>query len=268
MFAAILTGFSAYAEFLGDANFPDVLYNATQGDKITRIQELYKKYSKLGLTKDWDRPVAIGGLQQRLLRTLRVAGDFGILDEGATRGLLRRTLLWRRHPDELSMSRIDFKHARTKLNIPSWSWMAYTGRIDYLKIEFGTYSWENIQSPWTPNESRWWTVNAENAETALFAPARRYDLGAAKASEVEIILDASDYVYNAPKSRLPPDSLCVVLGIAKGKESESERKHCVIIIKPTGEQDGTTVYERIGAGFLPGKCLAPRPMNVQTCFIK
>jgi hypothetical protein len=34
---------SFYAAFLGDADFSNVLYKATQGDKILQIQELYKK---------------------------------------------------------------------------------------------------------------------------------------------------------------------------------------------------------------------------------
>jgi hypothetical protein len=85
-----------------------------------------------------------------LLCTLRVVGNFGILED-ATRGLLRRTLLWRQHIHTTTLSRIDFTEApaKTKLHIPSWSWMAYTGSIDYLTIDWGAYNWENIQSPWS-----------------------------------------------------------------------------------------------------------------------
>lgn len=241
---------SLVAALLGDAEFPDLLNRASQGDRITRIQGLYKQYSRLGLSKPYDRPVAIAGLQQRLLRTMNVHGDFGILDEGETRGLLRRTLLWCRHPDIKTMTRIDFSTGPGNLKIPSWSWMAYSGEIDYLELGFGDYEWENIQSPWTKPENRWINVDSDTTETALFASPRRYDLGAAKDREIELIFDEHE-------NPLLPSSLCVVLGVAKGTQIPTERRHCVLVINPRGSRDGVTIYERVGTGFLPGKCLAP-----------
>ncbi|KAF1924144.1 uncharacterized protein M421DRAFT_8979 [Didymella exigua CBS 183.55] len=244
------------AALLGDAEFPDLLYRSSQGDRITRIQGLYKQYSKLGLSKPYDRPVAIAGLQQRLLRTMRVYGDFGILDEGETRGLLRRTLLWRRHSDSEAMKRIDFSASPGNLKIPSWSWMAYSGAVDYIYLEFGQYEWNNIQSPWTKLENRWINVDAETAKIALFAAPRRFDTGAAKDRDIELVFDE-------PSNILLLSSLCVVLGVAKGSQAETERKHCVLVITPRGEKDGVTLYERVGTGFLPGKCLAPPQDNFQ-----
>jgi hypothetical protein len=60
------------AAFLGDPDFPQILSDATQGAKIRRYQRLYREYSRLGLSKPFDRPTAIDGLRQRLLRTMRV----------------------------------------------------------------------------------------------------------------------------------------------------------------------------------------------------
>ncbi|OAL55166.1 hypothetical protein IQ07DRAFT_498642 [Pyrenochaeta sp. DS3sAY3a] len=248
---------NSFAAFLGDADFPNVLYKASQADKIVRIQELYKKYSKLGLSKPWDRPVAIDGLQQRLLRTLRVAGDFGILDEGATRGLLRRTLLWRRHADTKTMSRIDLSKASTKLNIPSWSWMAYTGAIDYLSIDWGAYAWEKVQSPWSQDDSRF-NFDHNTAKMTLVATASRYDLGAATQAEINLVFDS-------PEKPLPSRSLCVVLGKAKNSPAPKEQKNCLLIVKPIKRPDGSTIYERIGTGFLPGKCISPNSDIVKIC---
>ncbi|RYO26457.1 hypothetical protein AA0111_g7946 [Alternaria arborescens] len=249
---------NSHAAFLGDADFPNVLYRASQADKIVRIQELYKKYSKLGLSKSWDRPVAIDGLQSRLLRTLRVVGDFGIL-EGATRGLLRRTLLWRRHTDTTTMSRIDFAKAptKTKLHIPSWSWMAYTGSIDYVTIDWGAYTWENIQSPWSQDHNRF-NVDPETAKMTIVATASQYDLGAATQAEIDLIFDS-------PEKALPSLSLCVVLGKAKNSAVAKDQKNCLLIVKPITRSDGSTVYERIGTGFLPGKCISPKTDIIKIC---
>ena len=111
---------NTFAAFLGDPDFPRYLYQATRGEKILRILSLFQGYSRLGLSIPYDRPVVIHGLQKRLLRTIKVDGVFGVLDEGETRGLLRRTLLWCRGSDEASLTCIDFPKERTTL-FPSWS---------------------------------------------------------------------------------------------------------------------------------------------------
>lgn len=206
---------------------------------------MYKQYSRLGLSKPFDRPIAIGGLQQRLLKTIRVQGGFGILDAGKTRGLLRRTLLWRRGTDTNTMSRIEFPQDRAR--VPSWSWMAHTGGIDYLDVGFGAYDWEDIESPsWPPLGA-----GHDAKVMALTATARIYDLGAATQEEFELTFDN-------PGKPLPHRSLCVVMGKAKGRSLPDEQRNCLLIITPVVGQNGKVVYERIGAGFLPGKCISPK----------
>lgn len=87
----------------------------------------------------------MAALQRRLLDKLAAKGDFGIVDGGETRGTLRQTLLWRRGADTKSMARIEFPSDRYV--VPSWSWMAHTGGIDYLNVGYGAYDWEDIQPP-------------------------------------------------------------------------------------------------------------------------
>lgn len=99
---------SKSAKLLGDPNFPQILNPAPQGERILRYQELYQMYSRLGLTMAYDRPTAIDGLQQRLLRTMTVQGGFGVFDEGETKGTLRRSLLWHRGNDTPNLTRISF----------------------------------------------------------------------------------------------------------------------------------------------------------------
>lgn len=172
----------------------------------------------------------------------------------------RRTLLWRRDADMSTLSRIDFSKAptKTKLVIPSWSWMAYTGSIDYLNIDFGAYNWENIQSPWSQNDENRLDISNETATISLIAAAREYDLGAATQEEASLIFDSQE-------KPLPPKSLCVMLSKAKNSSVEKDQKRCLLIIKPVTQSDGTTVYERIGAGFLPGKCISRQTHIVQIC---
>jgi hypothetical protein len=235
-----------------------MLYYATQGEKILRYQELYREYSRLGLSQPYDRPTAIDGLQQRLLRTMRVKGGFGIFDEGVTRGLLRRSLLWRRGIDTPSLTRIRFPLRSAVSTVPSWSWMAYTGGIDYLQPEFGNFVWEDLQSPWSPDApSNISSTDINVANIALNATAREYDLGAAVRSEGELVFDT-------PNGSARPETVCVVLGKARGSLSPETQRHYILIVAATvqRDRDGNRVYERVGTGYLPGKCISPNGFSV------
>jgi hypothetical protein len=66
---------------------------------------------------------------------MAVKGGFGILYEDKTQGTLLRSLLWYRggDPNTSSLTRIEFPDDR--VGVPSWSWMAYTGEIDYLSLD-------------------------------------------------------------------------------------------------------------------------------------
>ncbi|KAJ8110945.1 hypothetical protein OPT61_g6345 [Boeremia exigua] len=227
------------AALLGDSNFPNTLYTTSQGGKILQYQ------------------VAIQGLQQRLLHTMDVKGGFGIFDEGEMRGLLRRSLLWCRDVNATKLVRVSFPRDTC---IPSWSWMAYSGAISYLHLKFGAWDWEDLTSPWSHPINE--TDADENAssmrETTLLAKARDLDLGAALEDEGELTLDD-------PATVLRDTTMCVVLGRAKGAVSALEQKNCVLIVRPTGDKawHGESIYERVGTGFLPGKCISRGGFDVR-----
>jgi hypothetical protein len=77
-------------------------------------------YSGLGITKLEDRPIAISGLESRPAEFSRTKSGFGIFADQ-----LHRSLLWKR--SEEVMTPIKFEKQR----VPSWPWMAYSGRIEY-----------------------------------------------------------------------------------------------------------------------------------------
>ncbi|KAF4494301.1 HET-domain containing protein [Fusarium agapanthi] len=144
--------------FLGDPNFPRLMMQADKGAKILGYQDLYKLYSGLALTRPSDRPWAINGLQERIVSALKIQGQFGVFFEdrpgGRRRGLLRRSLLWRRSESVASLDRISFVSGPSALMVPSWSWMAYSGRIDYISAEFGGTEWEPLQSQWESGDKK------------------------------------------------------------------------------------------------------------------
>ncbi|KAF2627583.1 HET-domain-containing protein [Macroventuria anomochaeta] len=233
------------AELLGDPNFPRILVKAPQGERILRYQELYQQYSRLGLSQDYDRPTAIDGLQQKLLRTMDVEGGFGVLEDRNIKGTLRRSLLWHRGTDTHNLERIVFPNDRA--GVPSWSWMAYaggkdnSGGIDYFNLDFDGFDWQAITSPWSRADS-------EDETNALIAESREYDALLKKGNnenDFRIILDA-------PAEEGQYTTRCIVLGIEKGGISLMDKSHYVLVIKPT---DYTNEYERVGAGWMPGRCL-------------
>ena len=234
--------------------------NASPGEKILRFQGLYRKFSRLGLSKAYDRPTAIDGLQQRLLRTMRVSGGFGIFDEGTKLGLLRRSLLWCRGVDTDSLSRIHFPTESVVATVPSWSWMAYTGGIDYLQPDFDNFEWEELQSPWSSKgPTNVSSTDFHTANIALYATAREYD--SLKAG----LQGEGDLIFDTPNGSTAPQRYCVVLGKAKGSMSPATQQHYVLIIAATAQRDrnGDKVYERVGTGYLSGRCISSGGFRVK-----
>ncbi|KAF2234694.1 hypothetical protein EV356DRAFT_514837 [Viridothelium virens] len=235
------------AQLLGDPNFPQILESAPQGERIIRYQELYQIYSRLGLSDASDRPRAINGLEKRLLRTMNVRGGFGIFDAGSTKGLLRRSLLWHRGSDTPSLTRISW------ITVPSWSWMAYAGGkdtngkefpggINYFQLSFNGFDWEDIESPWSHPK------NGESSDK-LIAKVREFKQSAARTRE--------DYLmFDTPADTNRKNAKCIILGIQKGPIASSEKRHYVLVVVPTVRFDdkNTRIYERVGAGYLPGRC--------------
>lgn len=279
-----------------------------------RYQNLYKQYSELDLTNAYDRPVAIDGLQDRILSALRTNGGFGVFDEGKKKGLLRRSLLWHRGNDTLRLRRIKFPADRAISVVPSWSWMAYTGGIDYFTLPFGGMDWEEMQSPWSSVDmpprgggktgarrrgSNASTCSSSNpGNIALVATARRFDASLAKAGEKLLRLDDPGE-QNPTDPEMEPGVLCVVVGRQQGgmetshsahrpgsallgvsQQREAKRDNLLnyfLLVKPAEDEvegdagadimngragslgvakpASSRLYERVGAGYLPERCI-------------
>ncbi|KAK2597572.1 hypothetical protein N8I77_012351 [Diaporthe amygdali] len=248
------------ASFLGDSRFPEVGMRSTHGGKIRLFQDLYSKYSRLELSHDTDRPVAIAGIEKQLISSFDVRGGFGILDDGG-RGLLWRSLLWKRAQDASSgLRRIEFgllKGAAVAIiPPPSWSWMAYKGAIDYLGLPFDEVDWEkdDIYSRWSRGAGKSWSYSGDylTCPLEMTVHGRSFDLQEARTScSASIVLDDPDRM-----DKLEPFLECVVLGRLKGqtKESTDARTHYVLLVTPKAPQDGgsSPSYNRVGVGYMPG----------------
>ena len=110
---------------LSSSTFPEFGWFSRK-NRLGLVQGIFAKYSKLGLSVQTDKPLAVAGLEYRLATYYRTLTVYGVFAK-----FLHETLLWRRGTDRLQP--IDFP-GKLKDRPPSWSWMAYTGGIDYLPV--------------------------------------------------------------------------------------------------------------------------------------
>lgn len=238
----------------GDPNFPELAIPASRGGKIRVYQELYSKYTRLGLSRDTDRPVAIAGLEQRLIKSFQVSGGFGIFD-GARPGLLRRSLLWRRDPEVGRLEMIDFQSvdspASTVPSPPTWSWMAYKGAIQYLEPPFGSVKWEDSEvcSPWSGKPTGTWIYSRDRSSKrpALTVNVCEFDSQAAYELKDTLILDdPTSWAALASTVR------CVSFGRLESEDQNSGEGvlHYVLLVAPTDSKglQGNLTYRRVGVG--------------------
>lgn len=225
------------------------------------------KYSRLAFSHQQDRPIAIAGLEKRLIHSFGVHGGFGVLDDDGP-GLLRRSLLWCRGSDEASLEKITFG-GNERLQVappvpppPTWSWMAYKGGIDYLNLPFGNVDWEgegtkaegkqnNTLSPWSRSPvGTWYSDYSGTGLTGLSVIARDFEFEETTRSDAEIIYDITTKEHSSL-----PGMKCVILGTEKNPtKPEAARTHYVLLVRPKTPlvSDEELIYERAGVGCMPG----------------
>lgn len=199
-----------------------------------------------------DRPIAIAGLENRLIQTLQFWGGFGVLEDQG-HGLLRRSLLWKRASDVSALEKIEFVGVdgiKSAISPPpTWSWMGYQGAIEYLDMKFGRIDWEkgDICSPWPSSAKGTWSYGGDAHGRGLELKVIARDFQVRHVDAIEGI------VFDDPRTReLGSELKCVVLGRLKTPaESYGERPHYVLVVAAEDARPGQ-VYRRVGVGSLPG----------------
>lgn len=219
------------------------------------FRDIYTCYSRLKLTRLENRPIAVAGLEKRLVRSLGGHGGYGVIDDDENPELLRRSLLWRRGTDEASLQKIDFQPRRNYLphSVPSWSWMAHQGGIDYLDLHYGEMEWEvsDIVSPWIGAPKGTWYSSADfgGGGAILNVTVRTFEPKAREWANSHFIYDRPTM---APEFRM--DLKCVILGTLKSRLYSQIRIHYFILVMPSRfhsvHRPGRP-YERVGVGYLP-----------------
>lgn len=199
--------------------------------RIELFQDLYKRYSGLALSYLSDKPIAIRGLESRLLTTFKTTGGYGILDK-----FLHRSLLWQRSKESLE-----------RILTPSWSFMAYSGPIEYLSVPFGEASWsDDITSPFS--EGKQPAIISRSQINSGDLKASILELGApvweiAHMRGGNLILDNPHYHYAQPLQ-------CVIVGKNATQPLDEHQAHYVLLVHRAAGIDEDRAYERVGVGVL------------------
>ncbi|KAF2734668.1 HET-domain-containing protein [Polyplosphaeria fusca] len=226
------------ASFLGDANFPHSVSDYVKGMKIQLFQSLYVRYSNLALSYAVDRPVAIKGLEKRLVRTLNTWGGFGIFNI-----YLHRFLLWQRTGTTLTriLKTRERDEEDGRERVPSWSWMAYEGGIEYMEVPFGMVAWtEEIVSPFQhPYQSQRDDDSGVMPELSVKA-------------WVIVEPEKRDFVLDEPAlwDDRRSEIMCVVLGVQKQILPDHHQLQYVLLVAAIKEEEEESMYERVGVAAL------------------
>ncbi|KAI0543891.1 hypothetical protein F4679DRAFT_592228 [Xylaria curta] len=221
------------SQFLGDPDFPRLALAYFKNERIRLIQHLYTLYCALKFTKASDRSVAISGLLRRLSRAFQTRIDYGIFWK-----FFERLILWRARAGG-SLSRIEYASDNF---VPSWSWMAYSGEIEYPDVPFGKVKWTgDLRNPF-PIEPQ-----DGICEPILVAKARKLTIGDLDL-ENRVTLDRNIWPeFERGQWR------CVVVGREKTEDPNIPVPHYALLIHPSPTNQSYDVYERIGVGILtPG----------------
>lgn len=251
---------------------------SSKGAKIRLYESLYKQYSKLEFTKPYDRPIAIAGLEQRLVRAFKTNGGYGVF-EGSFFG---RSLLWQRDVsvEKNGLKEIHFPFKQQYL-VPTWSWMAYEGAIAFMDLPFDGVQWDQydgegrgIQWQWRAHDktgttsslaSSWtnpsWHTGESNEVASLAMRARDF-------VNFSSVYDDERIVYDRG---LPPaldrEVKCVVVGRQKSNgmmDVAAKLDHYVLIIAARKTKSTeNNIYERVGVGYLPGSWIVQDGLGIK-----
>jgi hypothetical protein len=214
------------------------------------IHFLFENYSKRGLTEPTDRRVAASGLEARIAGGLHCNNKYGIFEKH-----LHRNLLWQTSDEQTE--RIAYTNNQ---EVPSWSWMACSGGIEFVEVQMGLVSWVKALVFDTGRDS-----------AALITDVGKF-LDCTMKSEVDrcIVLDiftnkeAGWIRYDIKSGAEGSENHCVVVGRTENRRrtvnSLVEQQFYVLVVVLTGK-DG--VYRRVGVGMVGTGCVERLVSNVR-----
>lgn len=222
-------------QFLGDSDFPKYGLQYYKDERIRLVQHLYRDYCALDLTEATDRSKAILGLQTRLGRTFKSGAHRGVLWE-----YFERTLLWQAEVPG-GLSEIPYEKNDLKA-VPSWSWMARNGKIQYMDIPFNGVNWTG-------------RITRSDEEDRLLGEASHVSI-----DETELynntVLDSTEFKFD------PGTWMCIVVGDMKTKRENEDVTHYVLLVRMESLDVLPHSYKRVGVGMLASAHIVPGTTSI------
>lgn len=222
--------------------------HATASNTRHRVfQDVFSTYSRLELTRATDRPVAVAGVARRLAAEIESPVAFGIF---ARFEWLHRSLLWQRAGDA------PLRYINNQCpQVPTWSWMAYAGPIDYVTVSAAAeVDWNSEISLTTSSTGR----------DELRAPVTSFTAEMSRSPNL-LVLDTCG-MANVQNLK------CVVVGKALSRSSrcrgeDDEEAYHVIVVSPAQTGTPRIEYERLGIATVYQAHLALDGQTERACII-
>ena len=224
--------------FVLDPNFPGRLLGAGSERTIEFIQFLSTEYSRRDLTEKTDRCAALFGIESRIAQAKNCETRFGIFQS-----FLHRSLLWQRS-EERDTDRIDYGAQI----VPSWSWMAYSGSVQFMDIAFGKVEWVfslrfNKTNEHSESDKVW-----KSALVTEIGSFQRCNFERRGTGYANLDLDEAErgwIQYDLETHERLDDERCVVVGRDSPESDAGRRNYYILVVRPTGMENE---YRRVGAG--------------------
>jgi hypothetical protein len=134
------------------------------------------------------------------------------------------------------MERIDYG---SDSQVPSWSWMACSGDIEFIKVEIGSVSW---------NDALTFDVERNSALIADVGEFRNCTMrpDGSYSTIFELSTSETEWIrYDTESDRVGDGNYCVVVG--KTERSSLEEHYYILVVVPARE-DGE--YRRVAVGMV------------------
>jgi hypothetical protein len=143
--------------------------------------------------------------------------------------------------------------------VPSWSWMTYSGGIEFMKIRFGDIDW-NDDLKFDKERKHALVTNLGDFSECTIKPGRKR--GREQSRKPHAVLTSSGrregwIQYDVQDGEDISGEQCVVVGRVCKKKGG---KYYVLVVRPT---DMDSEYRRVGVGLISSKCVLRREANVR-----
>ncbi|KAF2198313.1 hypothetical protein GQ43DRAFT_457923 [Delitschia confertaspora ATCC 74209] len=237
--------------FTLDPHSPKRLVQFGNRKIVNFISFLFQDYSKGDLTVLTDRHVAISGLEGRIRDALKCQSRYGIFQK-----YLHRNLLWKASDSKVKEILYDY-------HVPSWSWMAYSGGIQFIDIPFDRVDWiDNLRF----DEESTHTIIAN---VWIFQHCRM-KLHEARYTVLDFDGTERGWIqYDIEDSEELDKERCIVVGRRdsmkngnriENNDDDSIEKYYMLVVRPTTME---TEYKRVGVGLVQIEYLVRLEGNVR-----